>query len=525
MFQYFSNCVIHLIHGHKWRIFSLIFGAAILISLFTINVKVDNDLLGFFKKTSDIRGRSRLLHETLCGAQPFYIRISAEESDTFMQPGPLASLRAIQTFMDDSKHFDKTTSLADYIAMIHCEMNQGDESFRKIPDDAALIPQYLLFLQRSEIERFVTPDFSEVNLLVRHNISSSHALKAALRELREFIQATLPADMQFAFTGENILVNKAADSMATGQAQSLSLLLVIIFIIMSTLFLNVKAGFLALVPNMFPIMLFFGIMGIFGIALNTGTAMVAAIAIGIAVDDTIHFMTRYHVEMKRLQCQDEAMRVCIRSEIQPAFSTSLALGLGFLVVCFSSFVPVINFGALSAMVMLFAFLGDMFLTPILLSSTQLITLWDLVALSLNADVVHHSPLFKGMKKGQIKRIILLGDVREAAAGVRAVTAGEPGSSMFLLLEGTVKVEAQGKEIVQLSPGEIFGEIALVNPGPRSADVVALEPLKYIEISWQGLQNMQKRFPRLAGKVFLNLAAILGDRLVQTDKKLIEASLR
>lgn len=523
MFIGLADFIIHMIHGHKWRIFSVIFGSALIISLFTINVKVDNDLLGFFKKTSDIRSRSQLLHEKLCGAQPFYIRISAKEPGAFKNPENLAAVLAVQQFMDESKHFDKTTSLADYIAMIHCEMNNSDDTFRKIPEESALIPQYLLFLQRSEIERFVTPDFSEVNILVRHNISSSFALKAALKELRAFISQTLPPGVGFAFTGENILVNKAADSMATGQAQSLSLLLIIIFIIMSTLFLNFKAGFLALIPNIFPIMLFFGIMGIFGIALNTGTAMVAAIAIGIAVDDTIHMMTRYHSEMKRLQCQNKAMEICIRSEIQPAFSTSVALALGFLVVCFSSFVPVINFGALSAMVMIFAWIGDMFLTTILLSSTQLITLWDMVALSLNADVVNRSPLFKGMRKGQIKKIILLGEVREAGSGVHAVTAGEQGSSMFLLLEGSVKVESEGREITRLNPGEIFGEIALVNPGPRSADVIAIEPLKYIEISWQGLQNMQKRFPRLAGKVFLNLAAILGDRLVQTDKKLIAAA--
>lgn len=572
LMNFFADQIIGLIHGHKAIVFTLIMGTAVVLSLFTFNVKLDNDLLGFFKSSSDIRTRSDTLHETLCGAQPFYIRIAApaaqeaaaeptaaiEEEDpfaafdspgaddpfaafgdmdafadapaaedgasgAFKDPNYLKVVEDLQNYMLEKGWFDKTTSLADYMSMIHCEMNDGDEAFREVPKNAGLIPQYLLFLQRNEIERFVTPDYNEVNILVRHNISSSYALKEALTELKAHIAETVPAELTVGLTGENILVNKAADSMALGQAQSLSLLLIIIFILMSTLFVNFKAGFLSLIPNVFPIMLFFGIMGIFDIALNTGTAMVAAIAIGIAVDDTIHFMTRYNKEMRALQCQDAAMEVCIRSEIKPVFSTSVALALGFSVVCMSSFVPVINFGFLSALVMIFALLGDMFVTPILLSSTQLITLWDMVALSLNADVVEKSPLFKGLKKGQVKKLVLLGEIREAEVGAKAVTAGEEGSSMFLLLEGSVVVESSGHEIARLNPGDIFGEIALVNPGPRSADVVAAEPLKYIEISWQGLQNMQKRFPRLAGQVFLNLAAVLGDRLVQTDKKLIAAT--
>lgn len=523
LLAFLSDRIIGMIHAHKWRVFTVIFGAAVVLSLFTFNVKVDNDLLGFFKSTSDIRQRSDVLHNKLCGAQPFYIRINGYNADSFKDPNNLRIVSGIQQFVAEKGWFDKTTSLADYVSMIHCEMNDGKEEFRKIPENAGLIPQYLLFLNRSEVERLATPDYSEANILVRHNMSSSYELKQALSELRAYMDEIVPPQFDYGLTGENILVNKAADSMATGQALSLSLLLVIIFVLMSFLFVNFKAGFLSLIPNIFPIMLFFGIMGIFDIALNTGTAMVAAIAIGIAVDDTIHFMTRYHKEMKQRQCQSEAMEICIRSEIKPVFSTSVALALGFAVVCMSSFVPVINFGFLSALVMVFALLGDMFITPILLSSTQLITIWDMVALSLHGDVVKQSPLFKGMTERQIKKIVLLGEIREAEAGARAVTAGEEGSSMFLLLEGSVDVQAEGNTIATLNAGDIFGEIALVNPGPRSADVVAAGPLKYIEISWQNLENMKRRFPRLAGNVLLNLASILGERLVQTDKKLIEAT--
>ena len=267
-------------------------------------------------------------------------------------------------------------------------------------------------------------------------------------------------------------------------------------------------------------------MGIFDIPLNTGTAMVAAIAIGIAVDDTIHFMARYNEEMRRLQNQNLAMEVCLRSEIRPVLATSIALSLGFAILGFSHFVPVIYFGLLSALVMLFALLGDLFITPILLSSTQLITLWDMLGLKLKKAVIFHSPLFRDMKAWQIKKIVLLGKVVEKKQNEPAVVQGEPGSSMFLILEGEARVVSRDKngqevKLATLKPGEIFGEIALIKPGPSSADVLASTDLKYLEIDWNALQRIQKIYPRIASRLFLNLSRILGQRLLMTNKKLME----
>jgi len=85
------------------------------------------------------------------------------------------------------------------------------------------------------------------------------------------------------------------------------------------MFLNIKAGFLSLIPNVIPIVVNFGIMGILSIPLNVGTAMVAVIAIGISVDDTIHFMTRYNTEMHKAKDQEQALRVCLKTELQPVF--------------------------------------------------------------------------------------------------------------------------------------------------------------------------------------------------------------
>jgi len=524
-FGFLADKIIMIINSNKRLVLSSFLGLAVIIGFFTLSVNVDNDLLGYFKKDSAIRYRSQILHKDLAGAQTFFLRISSGFPGTFKQPENLAQIAQIQKYIAERGLFDKTKSLADDISLIHREMNDGNEKYFKVPDSADLIAQYLLFLHRDKISRFITADFSEANILVRHNISSSYELADALQELEEYIKKNINPHFLWGFTGENILVNAAADSMAAGQAQSLSLVLVVIFIIMSILFVNVKAGALSLVPNLFPIVINFGIMGIFGIPLNTGTAMVAAIAIGIAVDDTIHLMSRYNTEMRVLQSQDKAVDVCIHAEVRPVISTSVALALGFAVLGFSNFVPVISFGLLSAMVMVFAIIGDLFITPILLSSTQLMTLWDMIGLRLQKAVIQNAELFRELKPWQMKRIVLLGKVQTKDAGNLAIEQGEEGSSMYLLLEGTAEVVMRdiktGKDILltKLNPGDVFGEIALVEPGPRSANVRALEPINYLEIDWNGLKRIQRIYPRIASRLFLNLSRILGGRLVQTDKLL------
>ncbi len=264
-------------------------------------------------------------------------------------------------------------------------------------------------------------------------------------------------------------------------------------------------------------------MGLLEIPLNTGTVMVAAIAIGIAVDDTIHFMSRYSQEMRNLQDQDAAMRVCIRKEIRPVFSTSLALALGFATLGFSNFVPVIYLGLLSSMVIVLALIADLFITPILLSSTQFITLWDMVTLRIEKEKLMASSLFSGLKSWQIKKVVLLGRMVETEAGERAVTQGEHGETMYLILEGRARVfrtDEDGKGDVTFAtfgPGDVFGEIALVEPGERSSNVQAEEPLKCLELNMQSLMRIQRIYPRIASRLFQNLSRILGARLVATGK--------
>jgi len=527
LFKGIANGTLALVNNPKRRIIIIVTLSVLTVAMFaaTFLVKVNNDFMGYFKADSEIRKRSDTLHVELAGAQTFFIRINSGMPGTFKQAEYLSQVAALQQFMAQKGWFDKTESLADRVALIHREMNNGDKKFFGIPADSNLISQYLLFFQRDEISRFVTPDFSEVSIMVRHNVSASYEIAAILEELQKHMQKNVNPNFKFDFTGEYILINKAAESLAINSVTSLALTLFIVFLCMYFLFWSFKAGTISLVPNIFPIIAIYGVMGLLDIPLNVGTAMVADIAIGIAVDDTIHFMNRYKQAMQELQDSKAAVAAAVHDEVRPVVCSSIALAGGFAICAVSNFIPVIQFGLLSSAVMIIAIVGELLITPILLQSTQLITIWDMVGLKLQDAVIKTAPFFEGLRPWQRKKVCLLGRMVEKDAGEKAVVQGEYGKSMYLLLEGQADVigrdEKTGQEITfaKLNPGDIFGEIALVEPGPRSADVRAVEPVKYLEIDWEGLKRIQNVYPRIGGKLFLNLSRILGQRLVHTNAML------
>lgn len=523
-----ADFTLYFVASDKRRKYTAI-GVITVLIIFSIpifSVKVDNDFLAYFKKGSDIRQRSTILHQELSGAQTFYIHITSGVAGTFKQAEYLSQVARIEQYMMQKGWVDKTQSLADQIALINREMNKGDPKFFSIPNDPNLISQYLLLLSRDDIERFVTSDFSETNIMVRHNIGSSSEINAILEDLDKYIKKTVNPNFKVVFTGEYILINKAAESLVWNSVSSIATTIVLVYLCMYFLFWSWKAGIISLLPNLFPIVIFFGIMGLFNIPLNVGTAMVADIAIGIAIDDTVHFMANYYRMMREHQDTQAAVEASVRSQIRPVVSSSIALALAFTMVMVSNFVPVIQFGMLSAIVMVVAIFGELLILPGLLCSIQLITIWDMVGLKLQDAVIKTSPFFDGLRHWQRKKVCLLGKIVERNVGEKAVVQGEFGKSMFLLLEGQADVigkdDKTGREIIfaKLNPGDIFGEIALVEPGPRSANILALEPIKYLEIDWEGLKRIQKVYPRIGGRLFLNLSRILGQRLVNADKLLL-----
>ena len=490
-------------------------------------MEVNTDFISFFKETTFIRQRVKDAHESLSGMVNFYIVVETGKEDGGKDPETLRHVTKLQDYLKGTGKIDNTISLANYVRMMSREMNQGDPKFEVIPDTPEKVAQYLITIEGPDLAKYVDHNYSTLNIAVRHNLTSSSELSQLLDQSKAYIEKNFPKNLKTQFTGEGILINNAADYMAMNQITGFGQTFLIIGIIHAALFMSIKAGLISLLPNVTPIVLNFGLMGFFGIPLNVGTSMIAAIALGIAVDDTVHFMVHYSRELNEVHDQEVATHRTLAALGRPIIYSSIALAAGFAILAFSNFIPTIYFGLLSAVCMLIAMVTEMTFTPILMMTTRLVTVWDTLLVKMNKDIVGTTPIFKNFWLWEAKKVAIMGKLSAFKKGDTVIYKGDEGNEMFLILTGKAGVKGtspDGRETIirSLEPGEIFGEMALVEKTVRGADVVALENVELLGIDANALERLRKRFPFTAAKLFLNLSRILSGRLRETTERLIQA---
>lgn len=502
-----------LLHTRRVILFFAIIaiGCAVLIP----QIRVSNDLISFLHPDAPVVEQLNTVATQLSGSKVIYVTFKGSPGD-YKKAAKLKQIEAFSNWMRQDERLDTVTSLADYLALVNKAMTGGEEVDQRIPDDDKLIAQYLIFFHRSDLKPYVTGDFSSANIVLRSNLSDSSEVNALVADIENALSTGQFGRHGFSVSGKSVMVASAVDKIINGQVVSLTSMTAFLFLIIGGLFLSTRAASLAVLSNIFPVIVVFGVMAAFGVTLNVGTCMVAAITIGIAVDDTLHLMVRYNQELKRLKDEHKAIIAAVRAEFYPVLTTSLGLAGGFVILGFSSFVPVMQFGLLSAVVMIMALLADVILTPVLLSTTRLITLWDVLGFNLRKALIERSAMFEGLTKWQAKKLILLANLEERPEGEFIVREGDVGDSMYVIIDGELEVSKniEGRRVVlsKLVLGDIFGEVALISDVKRTADVIAKSNTRLLRLNWSELENLQRYNPYLSSRLFLNLSRILGQRL-------------
>jgi hypothetical protein len=286
------------------------------------------------------------------------------------------------------------------------------------------------------------------------------------------------------------------------------------------LFMSFRVGLLALIPNVLPVLVYFGTLGITGVTLNTTTGLVACLVLGIAVDDTIHFLARFNTAAKRMADETKGVSEALWSVGRPVSYTTAALCLGFLAITTSSLQNQREFGALAAFTLGFAWLVDVVFTPALAARMRVVTLWDVVTLDLGDDPQRSIPLFRGLSQHQARIAALMTSLRSYASGHKLFRAGETGDEMYVVIHGrmTASVPAKGGMVeVEMGRGDVVGEVALFH-GRRTADVETVTDVTLLRLTDSNLERLRRRYPRIGAQLYRNLSDVLAERLARSTER-------
>ena len=332
-------------------------------------IRVETNDLTYFKEGSAIRTDTALIQHHLGGVRPLDLVLTGKPG-AFTDPERLARLARFGDWVRTVKGIDGATSAADLLTALFARLDG-----RPIGDHTRpAIAQGYLFFELSEegseeLARYLSGDRAIAHIALQEGESRTTVMKQQIEQIRARAAHDFP-ELHLEVTGYAHFYMLISDLIVSSQVRSLAIALVSVTAMMVLFFRSWRTGLLSMVPNVIPLTCTFGLMGAAGIALNSATAMVASVALGLAVDDTIHFLNHLQQERKSAPTVAAALAPALRVVARPMVYTSVILGIGFGTLLFSRFIPSFYFGLLAVATVVTALLGDLFLLPALLLTLE-----------------------------------------------------------------------------------------------------------------------------------------------------------
>ena len=344
--------------------------AVTIFSIYSVqHIKVDTNVLNYFKDSSWVNKDLRYFDKNFNGVANLEVIIDSQEEGGVKNPSLLKRAESLQAFIESFPETGNANSILDFYKQINQSLNDDDKNFFKLPDTRPLAAQFLLLYENTGPNEDLSDlkDFNEQFLRISvpfKNLDVSEQSRV-LNDIRAGIERDF-SDLNIELTGSMVMNNAQNEYTNTGMFQSFGIAILVIGLCFLILFASLKHGMIALVPSLVPVILTGGLISYAGITLDLGTMIVGAMTIGIAVDDAIHVMSRYRLMRSRGHDVNHSISLAMRSSGRAVVLTSAILVTGFSMMLFGNFIPFIYVGLFSAMIMIFALIGDLIFMPALL---------------------------------------------------------------------------------------------------------------------------------------------------------------
>lgn len=332
-------------------------------------IVVDSNFLLDFSDQVPIKRDTKFIDDVMGGMNSIVYLFDAGEADGIKEPAVLKEIERFQNYANThSDLVKKSYSIVDLLKDINQSFHDGNPAYYRIPESRELAAQYLLVYEMSggdELANFVSQDYSRASLELRTRLTDTSKIAGFVESMEQY-QAEHPLlENSLELTGIGTLWLKLVDYISSSQIRGIALALTVITLMMCFIFRSVKIGLISMLPNIAPVVITLGVMGWFGIVLDYMKLLIATVAIGIAVDDTIHMVTRYHHEFQRLGDYKKALLATMQDVGRALVITSVVLIAGFLVFTFSVMDSQKWFGILLSTTVFVALIADFLVMPAL----------------------------------------------------------------------------------------------------------------------------------------------------------------
>jgi predicted RND superfamily exporter protein len=333
-------------------------------------VKTESAFLEYFPDDAPIKIATRRIEKGLAGTVTLEITIDSGEPDGIKDPKMLAAMADFQTWLEQQPHVSSTQSVTQFFKDMRRAFHGNDQREYKLPQTREEAAQYLLLYELDapdgDIREYASYDYREARISARMDVASSSAALKLVHDTRRYIAEHFPPGVSATPAGIALLYANMEQYILQSLMLGFSIALFAIFLVLSMQTRSFVLGGIAMIPNVVPIVMCLGIMGFAGIHLDSMTAMVASVSIGLAVDDTIHFITRVRQHSQAGRDVVGALRGATLDVGRAIIYTSITLVLGFGVNLIATFVGIVYFGLLCLLTVVFALLADLFLLPVVL---------------------------------------------------------------------------------------------------------------------------------------------------------------
>jgi len=337
-----------------------------------LKIELSHDPVRWLPDQSDVRISNEILDHELKGTTSIEVVVDTKKENGLYDPDLLARLehsgQLFETYKDDKVYVGKAFSLTMVIKETNQALHGNNPLFYKVPDNRDLIAQELFLFENSgsdDLEDFTDSQFSKARLTLKLPFVDAIAYSSFMDHVQDHFQSGYPHE-NIQITGMVAILSRVLTNAMHSMMKSYGYAFGVITLLMVLLIGRVKIGFFSMIPNIYPIFIMLGVMGWFHIPMDLFTMLVGSIAIGLAVDDTIHFMHNFRRYYEKYQDPVAAVYETLHTTGRAMLVTTCVLSIGFFTFMFSEMNNLFNFGFLAGFTLILALLSDYFIAPALM---------------------------------------------------------------------------------------------------------------------------------------------------------------